>query len=203
MGRGRKKQYINKLTTKDRDLLKAFRNVGYLNQRHIKQEIGLSDNRLLNFKRDGYIEQCAYLNRQTKEMEHVYRLTDKGKKLVSTQMNLDNFYKSSSARHDLALADKYFSLSNADRENWLTESDLRDRFNEHIEKLQDQGEIERAEQLREMLQERTINVPDGAFMKEGQIMFVEIVTNSYGTAELQAKQEFVQEMGVNYETIKI
>jgi len=203
VARGRKSQYINKLTSKDQAFLKSLRCVGYLNQNHIKNHVGLTDKRVQNFERDGYVERCAYLNRQTKEMEHVWRLTDKGKELASTQMNLSNFYRSSSARHDLALADKYFSLPEADREHWLTEGDLRDMLKERIEKLQEQGELARADQLREMLQDRTISVPDGACVKGEQIFAYEIVTNSYGEAELQAKQEYVQEMGIAYETIKI
>nr|WP_027415040.1 hypothetical protein [Aneurinibacillus terranovensis] len=203
MGRGRKSNYINKLTNKDQNFLKALRNVGYLNQNHIKEHIGLTDKRVVNYERDGLIERCAYLNRETKEMEHIWRLTDKGRDLTSTQMNLDNFYKSSSARHDLGLADKYFSLSQSDRDHWLTEADLRDRLYEQIENLQEQREIARAEELREMLQERMISPPDGGCMRGEHMVTFEIITSSYGPAELAAKDEYVQEMGVQYETIKI
>lgn len=169
----------------------------------MKEEIGLADKRLLNFQRDGYVERCAYFNRKTKVSEHIYRLTDKGKELCSTQLNINNFYKSSSARHDLALADKYFSFSPEERTTWFTEADLRNQFHQHIETLQDRGENVRVEDLRNMLQERLISVPDGAVMKDGHVMSVEVVTNSYGTAELHSKELFVQEMGFNYEDIKI
>lgn len=203
MTRGRKASYINKLTSKDQNLLQAFRNVGYLSKRHVKEDIGLADKRILNFQRDGYVERCAYYNRQTKEAEHIYRLTDKGKELCSTQLNIANFYKSSSARHDLALADKYFSFRQEERMTWMTEADLRDQFHQHIEALLERGEYIRAYDLQEGLQERIISVPDGACVKGGDVISIEVVTSSYGTVELNAKEFFVQEMGFNYETIKI
>lgn len=201
--RGRKSAYINKLTTKDRNLLKALKNVGYLTQQHVKEEIGLSDKRLLNFQRDNYVERCAFYNKKTKEAEHIYRLTDRGKTLCETQLGLENFYKSVSARHDLGLADQYFNLSIEERESWRTEGDLRNELQNHIENLRNVGEIGRSEELKEMMQERTISVPDGGYMKDGQVVTVEVVTSSYGLVELAAKESYVEEMGFGYEIIKI
>lgn len=203
MARGRKSSYINKLTSKDQVFLKSLRDVGYLSQRHIKEEITLADKRLLNYMRDGYIEKCGYINRQTKESEFVYRLTSKGRTLAETQLNYRDFYKSSSARHDLALADKYFSLSEADRATWRTETEMRKQFKQRIEQLHQRGQHARAFTLDEALKKREISIPDGAYVRDGQIYTVEIVTAAYGTAELAAKEAFIAEAGYKYETIKI
>ena len=202
--RGRKSAYINKLTTKDENLLKALKNVGYLTQQHVKDEIGLSDKRLLNFQRDNYVEKCAYYNKKTKDMEHIYRLTNRGKTLCETQLGLVNFYKSASARHDLCVANTYFSFSVEDREKWHTEGDMRHIMHQHADRIEKEGDVVRADELRAMLKDGTMSVPDaGIIMKDGRFVAIEVITSSYGTAELAAKEAYVEEMGFSYQTIKI
>ncbi|MFJ5772545.1 hypothetical protein [Psychrobacillus sp. NPDC093180] len=201
--RGRKSAYIVKLTSKDQNLLKALKNVGYLTQQHVQSEIGLSAKRLLNFQRDNYIEKCAFYNKETKEAEHIYRLTDRGKTLCQTQLNLDNFYKSASARHDLGVANTYFSFSTEDREKWKTEGDMRNIMHQHIERVENEGDVARADELRAMLRNGTMSVPDAGILKDGRFVAIEVITSSYGLVELAAKEAYVEEMGFEYKTIKI
>lgn len=120
-----------------------------------------------------------------------------------TQLNLDNFYKSSSARHDLVVADTYFSFPVEERESWHTEGDMRQIIHQHEERLENEGDISRAEEIRKMLKDGTMSVPDAGVMRDGQLVAIEIITSSYGTAELAAKEAYVQELGFGYETIKI
>lgn len=177
--------------------------MGYLTQQHVKDEIGLSDKRLLNFQRDNYLEKCAYYNKKTKEAEHIYRLTARGKTLCETQLDLTNFYKSVSARHDLVVADTYFSFSVDEREKWHTEGDMRNIIHQHIDRIENEGDVVRADELREMLKDGRMSVPDAGIVKDGRFIAIEVITSSYGTAELQAKEAYVEEMGFIYETIKI
>lgn len=201
--RGRKSAYIQKLTTKDRNLLIALKNVGYLTQQHVRSEIGLSAKRLLNFQRDNYIEKCAFYNKETKEAEHIYRLTNRGKTLCETQLGIRNFYKSVSARHDLVVADTYFSYSVGEREDWHTEADMRHIVHQHIERVENEGDVVRADELRAMLKDGRMSVPDAGIVKGEQFIAIEVITSSYGTAELAAKEAYVEEMGFEYKTIKI
>lgn len=200
MAKGRKSQYVSKLTSKDQEMLRAFRNVGYLKDRHLK-DLGQRDKRIQNFVRDKYIEKCAVFNERRHTLEHVYRLTDKGMGLCRDQLDLNYFYRSNSVSHDLALAARYFELSQRERERWITEPRFRDMMKEHIENMQDRAEAERVTQ---MLKEHTISPIDGGYVNEqGIIISVEITTDSYGRQEIQAKQDFCAVLGVSYESYKI
>ncbi|HGE5805187.1 hypothetical protein NYE71_32815 [Bacillus sp. FSL K6-0273] len=204
MGRGRKKQYIKKLTTKDSRMLQAFRSVGYMNEKHLKDDLSQADKRIKNFERDGYIEKCSVYRHDKRSMESVYRLTGKGKELASTQLNLKNFYRSCSSRHDLAVADRYFRASEEQRSNWLTERDWKDRMQEHIQSLYEAREIARASQLQERLEERSMSYPDGGYVSEtGQVIAIEVITKNYSEAEIEAKEEFVQELKADYQSVRI
>lgn len=204
MGRGRKKQYIKKLTNKDQKMLQAFRSVGYMNEKHLKGNLSQANKRILNFQRDGYIEKCSVYRNHTRSMQTVYRLTEKGKELVQTQLNLKNFYRSCSSRHDLAVADRYFKSTEEQRSNWLTEQDWKDRMEDHIQSLYNQGEITRASELQDRLQERSISYPDGGYTSEtGQVIAIEVITKNYKEAEIKAKEEFVEELKADYEYVKI
>lgn len=204
MGRGQKKQYINKLTTKDQKMLQAFRNVGYLNEKHLKENLLQADKRVKNFQRDGYIEKCSVYRDDIRGMQTVYRLTNKGKELAQTQLNLKNFYRSCSSRHDLAVADRYFKATEEQRANWLTEQDWKDRMEDHIQNLYNKGEIARASELQDRLQEHSLSYTDGGYVTEsGRLVAIEVITKSYGEAEIKAKEEFAQELKVGYESVRI
>lgn len=204
MGRGRKKQYIKKLTTKDSRMLQAFRSVGYMNEKHLKDDLSQADKRIKNFERDGYIEKCSVYRHDKRSMESVYRLTGKGKELASTQLNLKNFYRSCSSRHDLAVADRYFRASEEQRSNWLTEQDWKDRMEDHIQSLYNRGEITRASQLQDRLQEHSLSYTDGGYVTEsGRVVAIEVITKNYSEAEIKAKEEFVQELKAEYESVRI
>ncbi|MDG0963092.1 hypothetical protein P6U32_33655 [Bacillus paranthracis] len=68
MGRGRKKQYIKKLTTKDSRMLQAFRSVCYMNEKHLKDDLSQADKRIKNIERDGYIEECSVYRHDKRSM---------------------------------------------------------------------------------------------------------------------------------------
>ncbi|WP_242321512.1 hypothetical protein [Bacillus cereus group sp. BfR-BA-01312] len=204
MGRGPKKQYVKTCTTKDKKMLQAFRNVGYMDEKHLKENLSQADKRIKNFARDGYIEKCSVYRHKTRSMQTVYRLTNKGKELAQTQLNLKNFYRSCSSRHDLAVADRYFKATEEQRANWLTEQDWKDRMEDHIQNLYNQGEIARASELQDRLQEHSLSYTDGGYVTEsGRLVAIEVITKSYGEAEIKAKEEFAQELKVDYESVRI
>ncbi len=82
--------------------------------------------------RDKYIERCSVFNITSRTMDEVYRLSAKGQELCRSQLALDHFYRSNSVAHDLSLADRYFSLSEAERSTWITESQFREILNDSM-----------------------------------------------------------------------
>lgn len=187
MGRGRKKQYVETFTSKDKDMLRAFRNCGRLSNDHLKDNLTMSDRRVVNFQRDGYVEKAWLLNRKTKEMDAVYQLTEKGRSAVESYLNLTHCYKSNSGRHDLAMADKYLSLTKDKQHLWQTEGELRETYRERFGDLQD-----------------NVSSPDGAYVAEnGRFIAFEVVTRNYGKAEIEAKENFSAALGMQLEMTRI
>jgi hypothetical protein len=184
-------------------LLKAFSRVGYLSSGQLRGDLDIADRRVTNFVRDGYIEKVPFIDKKSKNIEFAYRLTDKGKTLCSNQLQVESFYRSSSAIHDLALADKYFTIDKDLRDSWITESQWRGRFEEYLNDLHNK-DCDRWEELYDQLKEGLISPPDGGYVNgEGVEIALEVITSSYGEAELLAKENFVQTLEVVYNQIRV
>lgn len=56
-----------------------------------------------------------------------------------------------------------------------------------------------------MLEEKLISTPDGAYISEiGIETYFEVITNSYGQIEIEAKEKFVEIMNIkSYETARV
>lgn len=184
-------------------MLKTFSRVGYLDSKMLKENLQIADRRITNFQRDGYIEKVSYLEKTTKSAEFSYRLTEKGKDLCVNQLGVESFYRSSSPNHDLALAKNYFSVKEEHRDNWITESQFRDIFQQHLEKLQIQDH-DKWEELNNLWEQKLISPPDGGYVtNSGNIVAIEVVTSSYGKEEIQAKETFSEILNIEYNQFKI
>lgn len=193
MGRGRKKQYIKTFTSKDKEMLRAFRNCGRLSDGHLKNNLAMADRRIINFQRDGYVEKVKLLNLKTKGMDTVYQLTDKGRLAVESHLNLKHCYRSVGGRHDLAIANKYFALTENERKSWQTESQLRELFQE---KYGERGDY--------AVENKEMSATDGAYItKSGHYISFEVVTKHYGETEIRAKENFAEALGMHLEISKI
>lgn len=196
----RKKHYINVISYKDVNALQALRCTGYMTRQQLTQFI--SKSRIRAFCHERIIERCiVQKNRQTIEC---YRFTDKGKGWCNKKidaMNSLSFYHSSSALHDIALADKYLSLTDAQRQTWKTENELRQELKECLEQLQKE-DYSRYIEILYKLEQKQISMPDCTFFDEVEQGF-EIITSNYGEAEIFAKLEYAKLTGTTVEFYRI
>ncbi|OLN33828.1 hypothetical protein [Desulfosporosinus metallidurans] len=197
--RGQKKQYIQKITSKDEKMLKAFRCCGYLTKDMLKEKLAMSDHRIENFKRDKYIEKIAYADKTQNQVIETYRLTNAGKDFLEKQLGLSNCYRSTSISHDIEVAQKYMNCSETERESWKTESKLREQFDEISDALLAENRFEEYDRLQEYLQENDVSAIDGSYISDetGLEMSAEVVTDSYGRAEIEAKITFCHIMNIH------
>src|SRR5690554_563281 len=79
--KGRKSQYVKTVTNKDAEMLSGLARVGYMDRNMLVNRMGLSENRLKNFERDGYLERCAHMDKKTREERAVWTLTQRGRAL--------------------------------------------------------------------------------------------------------------------------
>ena len=180
---GRKAHYINHVSDRD---IEAFRIL--FNCQHVPRDLlRISDNRLESYRKEGIITVCRTLENN----QPVIKFTDKGYSYIK---KLDDFkgrvpYKSTTAaQHNMKLAEIYSKLSREDQLNWKTEKELNLYYNERMEYLREH-EHDRYEELRDL----KVSTADGGVVVSGQVtMLYEIVTGSYGQAELEAHEAYAE-----------
>ncbi|GEB33357.1 hypothetical protein [Brevibacillus parabrevis] len=197
----RKSKYITQFFNRDRLAFTALSRVGHVAHDQLRS-CGLADSRIKNLLRDGYIEKVAF--KRDGKIEECYKLTKNGRETASSLWGLERAYHAQSPCHDLALAEKYFSLTPELRDSWKTENQLRDRFHERINVLYDLGKVTEAKMYEDMLAKGLISMPDASYTIQGDNeTAIEIITNTYGQAELSAKEAFVEFMNMQYETMRV
>ena len=198
------KQYIQAYMTTDSNALTVLSKVGHLSHHHLKQ-CGMSDKRIKSFIKQGVIQKVTYRNIESKQLETCYKFTQEGKEFFNLREEKEHsFYQSVSAQHDMAIAEKYFSLNEYQRSTWLTESEIRNEFKEYVQELHDRGDFERAKELENMYANRQLSAVDAVYETEqGVRIAYEVITNSYGQEELRAKEEFVEIMKLVYRPERI
>lgn len=189
---------IKTINARDVEFINGLRVAGVCNRQQALNLI--TANRLRVFELNHIIERC----RATDGTE-IYRFTDKGKTWVSInipELSDRSLYRSNSYKHDIALYERYLKLSSTEKRTVLSESEIRDRFKEHLENLHEQ-DIARYNQLSEQLRNHEISMPDMCYMSDGHEVFYEVTTPSYGSLEYAAKEAFATEMGATIEYHKI
>jgi len=179
-------------------MLKAFRACGYITKDMLKEKLAMADHRIVNFMRDSHIEKIMFLDKNTNKAVETFRLTKSGKYFTEKQLGLNNFYKSVSIGHDLEVAKIYMNCSESERETWKTETDLRDQYNEMIDDMRE-NHYEEYDRLQEFLQENSISSIDGSYISDetNMEMSAEVITDSYGREEIEAKVSFCHIMNIH------
>lgn len=176
--------------------------VGHVSEEHLIRMCGLAVGRIRNYVKDGYVEKVAYKDKNG--METCYKLTRFGREVAEKYWSIRDHYHSQNPIHDLALANKYFSLPESIRDTWRTETEVRNMFQEQLVRFRDQGEENLAKLYEDMLKSGFISMPDAIYTNEkGVQVAFEVVTNSYGREELQAKEMFIGIMNLDCETIRV
>lgn len=196
----RKSHYVQTINHKDIDFLNALRCGGVCTKSQATQFI--SPNRLKNFVLDKTLEKCSHTLPDGKRQE-VYRITNEGKAWIREHIDSladRKFYSSTGVQHDIQLMDKILSLSREERLTMRCEAEIRDEFKERLQELLLNRDYDRYDRLYNAIQDRSISMPDLCY---GVDEYYEVITSSYGEAEIQAKVEAVSVIGGTLETQRI
>ena len=191
---GRKSHYVQSINHKDIDFLNSLRCSGICTKSQATQFI--SANRLKNYLLDRTLEKCSFITKDGQRQE-VYRISKQGEKFIERQIPQipNRYYSSTGQEHDLKLMDKILTLSREERQTMRCESEIRDEFKERLQTYLEQGDTERYNQLYEaMFITHSISMPDLGY---GVEEYYEVITSSYGEAEIAAKAEAVEIIGGN------
>ena len=196
------KPKIKNLYNRDRLALTSISKCGHVRESELKNFI--ADKRINNYLKDNLVTREVF-NKNNGEQLVAYKLTKEGKKLLEREWGVKNHYNAQSINHDLGISNKYFSLNEDKRETWKTETELRQEFEEKLQEIKI-IDYERYEEINKMLEEKLISTPDGAYVdrETGIETYFEVITNSYGEEEIQAKERFVEIMNIkSYEMERV
>ena len=192
------KKRITTIYPRDKNALSALARCGYVS----REQLGafLREKRVQSYCKDGLVEKSIFSRPGAKAQDiEVYRLTKAGRELCRKELSLSTYCAQNPA-HDLALADRYFSLSQTERETWRTEGQSREDVYSEIRQLREQGEEERAGELWAKLQEGQLSMPDAVYTREdGVSVAFEVTTGNYGNEEITAKEEAAEALGAEIE----
>lgn len=195
------KVYISQFFRRDQQAFTAMSKCGHITSQHMK-ECNVVESRIKNYVRDGLVERVAYKTNTT--TDYAYKLTRHGREVAERNWGVNNHYHAQSPKHDISIANKYFSLSERERETWKTETELRENFAQKLRQLKEQGEEETAKLYEEMLEKGLISMPDASYEAENGIQVAyEVITNNYGKQELQAKEAYVEVVKCKYEVERV
>lgn len=197
------KRRITKIYPRDRSALTTLAKCGYASHEQLREF--LRDKRISSYCKDGLIEKSVYSQPGNREQDKtVYHLTDKGRNFCRRELSASHIYSAQNPAHDLPLTDRYLSLTGHERATWKTETQCREELRDHIRQLRDQSEEERARELWEKMREGRISMPDALYTtSEGVSMAFEVVTDSYGQAEIEAKQEAAEALDAQIEFCRV
>lgn len=197
------KKHISKIYPRDRSALNTLAKCGHVSHEQLREF--LRDKRISGYCKDGLIEKSVYSQPGGKEQDKtVYHLTDRGRNFCRRELSISHIYSAQNPAHDLPLATRYLSLTEHERATWKTESQCREELLGHIRQLREQGEAERARELWEKMREGRISMPDALYTASGGVsMAFEVVTDSYGQAEIEAKEEAAEALNAQIEFCRV
>lgn len=189
------KKYIKNFMFRDQKALMSISRCGHVGHEQLKNYI--ADSRIKNYVRDGLVTKEVF-NKSSGEQLIGYKLTGEGRKFVEKNYGFKEHQIAQSLTHDLGISNKYFSLTEKEQSTWQTETQLRNQLQDEIDRLRN-SEVDRWNELTEMMERREISIPDCSYTTGEVVIAYEVVTNSYGRAELQAKEEYTNVMGTSIE----
>lgn len=195
------KPKIKNLYNRDRLALTSISKCGHVREYELKNFI--ADKRINNYVKDNLVTREVF-NKNNGEQLVAYKLTKEGKKLLEREWGVKNHYNAQSINHDLGISNKYFSLTEEQRETWRTETELRQELEEKLQEMKISN-YARYEEINKMLEEKLISTPDCSYEIETGIEEIfEVITNSYSELDIQCKLNFIEIMNIkSYEMERV
>lgn len=178
MARGRKSQYIKKITGREVRLFKQLAKTGLTDRNQAKVFCNLNSDRLKKLENSGYIKLANYT--VAGKNQEIVRLDSKGKEYCLIELNINHFAtaQTNHLEHDLKLSMAYYSLREEIQETWKHELEILQEI------------YERDESLRGQLK----TCIDASVEISGTTVAIEVVGSSYTQADLDLKEEIALEL---------
>lgn len=173
MSKGKESKYIKKITGREEKLFKQLARTGLTDRTQAKIFCNINPNRLEKLENSKYITRSNHCV-DGKNTE-IIRLSSAGKFYCQNDLNINTFAyaQSNHLTHDLKLSLSYYSLPSEVQETWEHERDIiKDIYSRHPE-----------------MQGKLSTCIDARVTSNGITTAIEVIGSSYGSAELEMKQE--------------
>lgn len=187
----KQKEYKSKipcLLNVDYRVFHAWKCCGILSREQLS-ELGFTNHRLKLYKKSGWIKEVVKNDNNGNQIKGGYLSRD-GYEFARKELFMSGFYSPqlSSIEHDLKMGGTYISLTEEERQSWVTETELRTMYSAKVAS----GEIVEEEG-------KHYSTCDGAYIdSNGEIQMVEVIGSGYTKAMIVAKKNFCSAMGGNY-----
>lgn len=183
---------------RDRLALTALSNCGFVTKTQLNNYI--KDNRINSYIKEKLIVKSIHVDNKNNSVT-AYKLTNKGKEVLTKNFGVTNHYSARSISHDIKLSNRYFTLSEKEQATWRTESHIRDLFNTKMEQIREQD----LDRYREITEQK-ISMPDCSYTLETGIeVYFEVITINYTQSDIEAKERtfnILKESNSRYETTR-
>lgn len=194
---------IDRIYPRDRAAMAALGRTGHISH----QQLGefLRDKRISDYCKEGLLQKTVQSKPGDGQEDKIcYRLSTTGREFCRRELHMDGMYRAQSVTHDMGLADRYFSLTQEERNTWQTESQAREEMKDHIEQLREQGNEARANALWDKLEKGEISPSDAIYTtSQGVCVAFEVITTHYGHEEILEKMEFCEELELAYSQSRV
>ena len=171
-------------------------------RRETANRIDISDNRLRNYIRDGYIRETSFPSGkyEQRESNRCYTYTEKGKAMARDRYGILRVQNSNAQEHNCKVAECICGLQKSEIDTIRTEWEIRDMWESRLEELR---ESER-DHWEERIEQGLLSAVDVAYTTaSGEMAGIEVITNSYGEAEIQQKEACGELMGMEIRYVPV
>lgn len=178
MARGRKSQYVKKITNREVKLFKQLARIGLTDRGQAKIFCNLTTDRLKKLENSGYIKRSNHC--VAGQNTEIIRLDRQGKEYCKDELNIQSFAyaQTNHLTHDLRLSATYYSLTKEVQETWRHERDIiKEIYEKHPEM---KGQLKTCVDATVQVNEATIAI--------------EVIGDSYRQVEIEMKEEIALEL---------
>ncbi|MGL4912686.1 MAG: hypothetical protein ACRC3Y_09680 [Romboutsia sp.] len=177
MARGRKSEKIGRITKRDGESMKCMAHTKVISRANMKEYFKVNDRRIDLLVKNNYIKE--YTATTKTGMNTYYTLDKNGLEFIRERTDIDTLYRGNiyQLEHDLKLSQVYCQLDPTERQYWLNEGQIIDRW----DKISNGAE--------------RITGIDAVVMAPGGTIAIEVTTRNYGEQEIQEKIDAAAAIG--------
>lgn len=193
-----KKKGLSHIYPKDRRAMSILAKSGACS-RDTFHKMEISDNRILSYKQASFIKEVSIPDKHGPGCKTYFELTEKaGKNFCHQECGIQKFISNGNATVHNAAVSAYLAenLNKKELETVMSERELKPFLEDRLQEYHDRND-ERYDQLMEGIKNHTLSMPDVVYKTEqGTYLAIEITTDSYGQAEIDAKIETCELLGL-------